>query len=193
LAVLRFSQGQLIEAEALAREVITLLERSTTDPLALNHATATLVLVLLESAQFQEAKQAIEHSLSTMHGAWNDDHPHVIASRDLLARSLLGLEEFSAAEDILRRNVELWLQHDRPDRSSASASALGEALLGQGRIIEASKHLTLASASMNGGTQGRIEALWFRQHQARLLKLDAARSERVSAHEQVADVTRSED
>src|SRR5690606_5055587 len=88
LADLRYAQGRFNDAETFARQAVEILEQVTTEELLISRATSSLVFVLLRQQRYREAKERIENSLKMLHGAWNDDHPYIIATRDLLGKAL---------------------------------------------------------------------------------------------------------
>src|SRR5690606_6277532 len=178
LAVLRHSQGKFAEAEDLARESLRLLRGMFEDETHISKALTVLCAILVSQGQYEEAKTEAEDTLSMLYPLFTEDHAYIIATRDILAKSLIGLREYVAAEDILRRNVHLWQRVDGMDlRVAASQSALGEALLGQGRIAEAEEYLALASMELDGTSAAREEQQWFREHQVRLDKLRATKDQ----------------
>ena len=63
-----------------------------------------------------------------------------------------------------------------------SASALGEALLEQGRINEAEVYLSRASLEIDDLAAGRAEEQQFREHQARLRKLEIVKASLPERH-----------
>ena len=192
LADLRYAQGRFNDAETFARQAVEILEQVTTEELLISRATSSLVFVLLRQQRYREAKERIENSLKMLHGAWNDDHPYIIATRDLLGKALLGLGEFAAAEDVFRRNIDLWSSSNGWDhRVAGSTSALGEALLGQGRIAEAERYLLQASLDIEPGPQGREEQARYREHAERLRRLRGAKAERSGGMAEANEVTSS--
>ncbi len=172
LAFLRYSQGDIVEAESLARESRAVLREMFGEEMNESRASVALSMTLIAQSRFLEAKEEGEMNLAMLHGLFAEDHPYIIAGRDMLAKSLIGLEEYAIAEDILRRNVELWRQKEgMTQRMAASLSALGEALLGQKRMAQAEEYLRVASAEIDGTSMAREEQQWFREHQGRLKKL----------------------
>ncbi len=178
LAVLRYSQGKLIEAEGLTRESFALLRQISGEEINQSRASLILSATLIAQSRFLEAKEEAERNLALLHGLFAEDHPYIIAVKDMLAKSLIGLKEYAIAEDVLRRNVELWRQKEgMTQRMAASLSALGEALLGQKRIAQAEECLRVASAEIDGTSMAREEQQWFREHQGRLKKLQITQAE----------------
>lgn len=187
MAILRFSQARLPEAELLVHEALQIAQQSDGNASAITRERSTLIRILLEQGRYSEARNESRTLLTTLEEL-RDNHPQVVAARDLLARSLIGLREYSAAESILRENIRLWHQHDGwSDREAASSSILGEALLGQGRLAEAEEYLVRASLHLRK-SGGRQEQQYFREHNARVTKLRIAQQYRNSDALQVAEL-----
>ena len=149
--------------------------------------------ILIAQGRYDEAKAEVESNLTTLHALFTEDHAYIIAARDLLGKSLIGLGEYVSAEDVFRRNVDLWRKtNGMAQRLAASLSALGEALLGQGRIAEAEEYLALASKEIDGTSQGREEEHSFREHSGRLQKLRLARDRISPSEAQFAEVNDSQ-
>lgn len=177
VSALRHSQGRLQEAEQLATEGIAIAESLRVDSHTLGHNKSILALTLLAQQRYEEAKVIAESVLSSYGDGIRPDHPYVIAMRDILGKALIGLGDFQRAETIFRENINLWQRNDGwSRRASMSASALGEALLGQGRMDDAEVYLSRASLEIDGATVGRAEAQQLREHQARLMKLEIAKA-----------------
>ncbi len=191
LAFLRHSQNRIAEAEELARKSRSLLRQTTSDVFTLSHANQALVWILLDKHQYQEAKHEAEQDLLALRAAWNDDHPYVVAVRDLLGKSLIGLGEYSAAEDVFRRNIDLWSQNERFSmRVAASTSGLAESLLAQGKVMEAEEYLLSVSTVIERNrNRGRHEDSVFREHKARMQKLHLAKAERLQGSAQLLELT----
>jgi Tetratricopeptide repeat. len=177
LGTLRYSLGQLTEAESIAREIIRIDHAIKSEAFSSSNRNALLVSVLLAQGRFAEAKAEAEATLEKLEHGIRDDHPYLLATRDLLGKSLLGLGRFQEAERIFRRNVELWGKQDGwIEHAVWSMSALGEALIGQGRIAEAEACLARASLQINDRTSGRQEQQRLREHKLRLQKLNLAKA-----------------
>lgn len=189
IATLRLGQRRLAEAEQFARDSLQALVRISTEEIWHGYTRMLLGRILLMQGRYAEARREAEETLSLLHRMMDEEHVYVIAARDLLGEALIGLREYSTAEDVLRRNITLWGQHDGlQPRVAASLSALGEALLGQGRIDEAEEHLARASRDINQDSPAWQESERSRLHQARLRKLHLAK---VARFKEAAEVTRS--
>lgn len=187
LASLRFAQNRPSESEQLARESLQLLRRIFDDEVLVARASTLLSRALIAQKRYLEAKQEAESILTVLHVHFTEDHAYILAARDLIAQSLLGLGEHRIAEDLLRRNIELWRQNGMSQRAAASLSALGEALLGQGRISEAEGCLLRASTEINGVSAAREEQQWFSEHKARLSQLQLVKAQLQGSGSHLAD------
>lgn len=183
VAVLRFSQARLHEAEQAAREALEIAIEAGADAQAISRQRVNLGRILIAQSRFEEARhQAIE--AAALLADAKESHPLAISAQDLLARTLMGTGNHTAAEALLRKNIQLWQQNDRwPQRTWASASTLGECLLAQGRIEEAEEYLARASLNL-GKSTALQEQLWFQEHLERLHKLHLAKVESKEVIEQ---------
>lgn len=176
LGLLRYSQGHLSESEGIARNVLRLQEQLGTDDLTKGYTKTLIASILLAQHRYEEARQEAEATIRMFDGL-RHDHQYLISARDLLAKSLIGLRAYTEAETLLRENIRLWQRNDGWNKhASWSASALGEALLGQGRISEADQYLSQASLDIDESHPGRQEQDRFREHSARIKKLQLAKA-----------------
>src|SRR5690606_17358711 len=137
-----------------------------------------LIRVLLAQREYVGARDEAQALLHSLAGQLRADHPYVAAATEVLGLSLIGLGEYSLAEEKLRHAIQLWNTDKRWGwRAAGSASALGEALLAQGRVREAEKYLTYASRGLEGLPQGRLENELLDMHRQRLARLRAAMAE----------------
>src|SRR5690606_2347239 len=106
----------------------------------------------------------IENSLKMLHGAWNDDHPYIIATRDLLGKALLGLGEFAAAEDVFRRNIDLWSSSNGWDHRGGLLKQNGTCcklllILSQDRRVARSRRDTVSMRNACGDLEARKQSV----------------------------------
>ncbi|MFO7304416.1 MAG: tetratricopeptide repeat protein [Gammaproteobacteria bacterium] len=183
VAMLRFGQERLREAEEAEREALEIAMETRADAHIISRQHTILGRILLGQGRFEEARiQAME--ATALLADVRRDHPLVVSARDLLAKALVGTGDYAGAEVLLRENVQLWQHSDAwSQRVWASTSALGESLLAQGRIDEAEK--CLHQASLNLGKSAALqERLWYQEHLVRLDKLQAAKSKvKIAVHD----------
>lgn len=178
LALLRYAQGRMEEAEKLTREVIEAHPKRSANVFVAAPYRQLLIRVLLAQREYVGARDEAQALLHSLAGQLRADHPYVAAATEVLGLSLIGLGEYSLAEGKLRHAIQLWNTDKRWGwRAAGSASALGEALLAQGRVREAEKYLTYASRGLEGLPQGRLENELLDMHRQRLAQLRAAMAE----------------
>src|SRR5690606_20231115 len=169
LGALRLSQDRAVEAEQLVRQGIAIAEQKNAATDTVGYYKSILAAALIRQSHYQEAHEICKEVLSSLEDGLRANHPQGVAIRDLLGQSLLGEQQFAAAETIFRENIKLWQQNDGWNaRAAGSASALGEALIGQGRLAEAAEYLARASLDIDGTQEARDARARFREHQARL-------------------------
>lgn len=180
LALLRLSQGHYAQAEQAAREAIAIGEEVGAAIQLMTQQRGVVVRSLLAQSRYAEALTESERALSNMENV-RKDHPHKLACRHWIALSLIGLGEHARAEALLRENLALWQNNDGWSAWVAStASALGEALLGQDRIAEAEGYLLRASLDLKAN-KSRQEQMQFAEHQRRLALLETTKQARRAA------------
>lgn len=191
-SMLRYSQRRIEEAEQLARRGIAIAEAREAAIDTVGYYKSILVAILLSQSRYEEARDLCEEVLLSFENGLRANHPQVIAIRDLLAKSFLGLRRHQAAETIFRENIRLWKQNDGWSvRAAGSASGLGEALIEQGKLAEASEYLARASLEIGSKQQDRDARERFLEHQARLAKLELARKAVEASGRQMAEANQA--
>jgi hypothetical protein len=143
LAMVRYSQGQLIEAKRLSREAIAVARIVYGDrhPSTANMGV-TLARTLIELREFQLAEATLRQSLDAMASALPPDHQYAAAAEYFLGEVLLATNRLTDAEAMLISSIHRWERSGATKwRALRSASALGEALYRQGRKQEGEKYL----------------------------------------------------
>lgn len=191
LVALRNMEGRYAEAEEMARQLLLQQAVNRSYRSVEMMVRTELASSLLEQGRYREARAELVILLDGLSQTTRADHPYVASAHELLGRSLLGLEDYEQADAVLRKAITIWRQNDGWSwRVARSASALGEALLGQGRISEAEKYLTYASRALESIPDGQLELRAIRDHQTRLQQLAAVREEHSSeAHARIAELS----
>jgi tetratricopeptide (TPR) repeat protein len=172
LAELRMRQGRLAEAESAIRAAIhaTVLMEGTETP-TMAHVRAALGMILLKDDRVDAAISESRASLTMLAKTARPNHPYVASAKHILADALCRKGNFKEAEGLLLDEIRLWKDSNAPQwRVARAVSSLGEAVLGQGRVDEAAKHLTFASEQLDG-VRGAQQADARRATQERLEKL----------------------
>jgi tetratricopeptide (TPR) repeat protein len=175
LAELRIRQGRLQEAETLARESIPLdmLVEGETPEIAGAHTV--LAFVLLRAGRANEAIAEARAALAILSRTSRPNHPYVASAQHVLGEALCRTGEFVECERALLAEIPIWKDSNAPQwRVARAMSALGEAVLGQGRLAEAAQHLALASEQLEG-LRGAQQSDARRATQERLQLLEKVR------------------
>ena len=176
LATLRMEQGRLDEAERALRETIRLASLGFgKDSTNVTGARTALAVVQLKADRVDDAVAEGRASLAALKQTVRSNHPFVASAQHVLGEALCRRGEFGEAEQLLLSEIEIWKDSNAPDwRVARAVSALGEAVLGQGRVHEAARHLSFASEQLEN-LRGRQQADARRATQERLQLLERVR------------------
>lgn len=160
LAVVKYSQRKLEEAErysqdAVATARIALGERHS---FTANYAT-TLGRTQIELHRYREAETTLRQALEIFAATLPPDHQYVASAEYFLGEVLLATQRPREAEAVLTASMNRWKRGNAPHwRVMRSASALGEALVLQGRIQEGQKYLSESSRELSADATADAEA-----------------------------------
>lgn len=151
LAQVRIVQNNMREAEKLIREALAVHRDSeSTAYMQIGYLQTMLATVSLRQAKFAEAEQLLRDTLVLFAKNLRDDHQYIASAEHYLGEALLAQKKFADAEVVLTAATERWKRTGAPAwRSARSASALGEALHGQGRTEEAERYLVDSYRELN--------------------------------------------
>ena len=143
LGQVRISQNNFREAERLIREALAAHSKSeSTAYVQIGYLQTMLATVLIRQAKAIDAEQLLRATLVLFGKNLRGDHQYVASAEHYLGEALLAQRKFGDAEAVLTVATERWRRAGAPAwRSARSASALGEALQGQGRNNEAERYL----------------------------------------------------
>jgi tetratricopeptide (TPR) repeat protein len=151
LAQVRIAQGKTQEAEKLTREALAIHQDSgSTAHLQIGYLQTMLATVEMRQGRFKEAEQVLRDTLVLYAKNVRSDHQYVASAEHYLGEALLAQSKFHEAEVVLLAATERWKRTGAPGwRSARSASALGEALNGLGRVDEAERYLVDSYRELN--------------------------------------------
>ena len=151
LAQVRIAQGKTQEAEKLTREALAIHQDSgSTAHLQIGYLQTMLATVEMRQGRFKEAEQVLRDTLVLYAKNVRSDHQYVASAEHYLGEALLAQNKFHEAEVVLLAATERWKRTGAPGwRSARSASALGEALNGLGRVDEAERYLVDSYRELN--------------------------------------------
>jgi eukaryotic-like serine/threonine-protein kinase len=153
LAQIKRSQGRLDEAEAFAREAISVHNSA----LGEGHPTSrylrtSLGALLFQRKKYPEAEAELRRALN-FQGETPPSQQYIASSEYILGEVLLETGQLAEAETILRKSMERWSRSRAPAwRAARSASALGEVLRRQGRDREAGRYLAEGYATLTAAS-----------------------------------------
>jgi tetratricopeptide (TPR) repeat protein len=183
LALVRFAQGRIPEAERFARdaEVIAIQARGAHEISAAN-AKSLIAALLVERKAFKEAEQQARAVIEIASRHRSDRlHPYEVSAKHILAEALMGLGEYARAEVQLQEELKALEEARAIDwRVARAASALGEVYVRTDRILDAERYLSLAKRKLTR-TKGWPIEREVRNLARRLEELDALRVNKVSA------------
>jgi serine/threonine protein kinase len=144
LAMVRYSQRQLTEAERLSRQAIASARIVYGDrhPSTANMGVI-LARTLIELKEYREAETTLRQSLEVLLSTLPPDHQYTASAEYILGELLLSSNRPSEAEPVLFASMNRWQRANAPPwRAIRSANALGEALYRQGRTREGERYLS---------------------------------------------------
>jgi serine/threonine protein kinase/tetratricopeptide (TPR) repeat protein len=143
LAKVRVAQDNFREAEHMIQEALAVhIKSESTAYVQIGYLQTMLATVEMRQRKFSEAEQVLRDTLGLFGKHLPADHQYVASAEHYLGESLLAQGKFREAEVVLLAATERWKRSGAPAwRSARSASALGEALQGQGRNDEAEEYL----------------------------------------------------
>lgn len=159
LAQIKRSQGHFDEAEAFAREAVSVHNTA----LGEGHPTSMYLRTSLGALLFQRKKHAeaeaeLRRALN-FQGETPPSQQYIASSEYILGEVLLETGQLPEAETVLRNSMERWRRSGAPQwRAARSASALGEVLRQQGRIEEAGHYLAEGYATLTASSAVEPEA-----------------------------------
>lgn len=142
LAKVRADQGNLDEAEALAREAIaTNAGARGAEHYGTAYLRQALAQILLKRSKYRDAETELRAALDIYAKTLPIDHQYVASAEFYLGEALLGTHQFREAETMLQASMNRWKRSDAPVwREARAANALAEALYRQGRVDAAEKY-----------------------------------------------------
>lgn len=151
LAQVRIAQGKTQEAEKLTREALAIHKDSgSTAHLQIGYLQTMLATVQMRQGRFKEAEEVLRDTLVLYAKNVRADHQYVASAEHYMGEALLAQNKFREAEVVLLAATERWKRTGAPGwRSARSASALGEALNGLGRVDEAERYLVDSYRELN--------------------------------------------
>ncbi|MGH8239666.1 MAG: tetratricopeptide repeat protein, partial [Steroidobacteraceae bacterium] len=160
LAMVRYSQGQLLDAEKLSRDAIAsaLIAYGHRHPTTASMGT-TLARTLIALREYPEAEATLRQSLEIFVAVLPPDHQYVASAEYFLGEVLLATHQPREAAVVLTASVNRWKRSGAPVwRAMRSASALGEALHRQGRTREAAEYLAGSFREISADSNADPEA-----------------------------------
>ncbi len=149
-AILRHAQGNLAEAERLARRTLEyrVRARGTYDQDVAN-TCVLLALILIDRGQLPEAQAQAQLAIDILKRVAGEQHPYLVSAKHAMAEVLLKQGRYTESETLLREELLVLDTEDASNwRIGRAASALGEALQKTGRLDEASRSLALARSKL---------------------------------------------
>lgn len=143
LAQVRVAQGDFKRAESVLREALQIhLDANSTAAHTVGYLQTVLGTVLVKQHRYEEAETTLKDTLELLNRSLPPDHQYVASAEYYLGEALLGGGKFNDAEAVLTASMNRWKRNDGPAfRIARSKSALGEALVRQGRIKEGEQYL----------------------------------------------------
>jgi tetratricopeptide (TPR) repeat protein len=125
-------------------------ESSSTAYREIGYLQTMLGTVQMKEGRFADAEQTLHAALELFGKNIHGDHQYMASAEHYLGEAQLAQGKYREAEVVLRSAVERWKRTGAPIwRSARSASALGEALQGQGRTDEAEQLLVDSYKDLN--------------------------------------------
>ena len=151
LAQVRAAQKNFGTAEKLIREALDAhRESSSTAYREIGYLQTMLGTVQMKQGHFADAEQTLKDTLVLFSQNIRGDHQYIASAEHYLGEALLAQQKYREAEVVLLSAVERWKRTGASTwRSARSASALGEALQGQGRTDEAEQYLVESYKDLN--------------------------------------------
>ena len=151
LAQVRIAQKNFVTAEKLIREALEAhRESSSTAHLQIGYLQTMLATVQMKQGRFADAEKTLRDTLVLFSQNIRGDHQYIASAEHYLGEALLAQHKYREAEVVLLAAMERWKRTGAPVwRSARSASALGEALHGQGRTDEAEQYLVDSYRDLN--------------------------------------------
>jgi eukaryotic-like serine/threonine-protein kinase len=144
LALVRYSQDRVTEAETLSLDALT-RARVVYDQEHFNRGilATTLARTEIKLRKYAAAKATLREALNVFAKTLPPDHQHIASTEYLLGEVLLATNRLTEAEAVLTASMNRWKRGDSPPwRAMRSANALGEAIYRQGRTSEGKKYLS---------------------------------------------------
>jgi len=143
LAMIRYSQGRLGEAEALSYRAIAIARIAyPAKHRAIGNMEVTSARTLIRLQKYEKAGSTLRDALTIFRETLPPDHQHIASAEYFLGEVLLATNRLTEAETVLTASMNRWSRSDAPPwRAMRSANALGEALYRQGRKTEGEKYL----------------------------------------------------
>lgn len=147
---LRWAQGQLEEAEKLAREAVRVDVRARGE---MDYRTAysrgLLGMVLLDRGDLTNAEGELRGAIDVLERTTDQQHPYRLSLEHHLAEVLVKVGKVDEAEILLRRELAaLEAQRAVDWRKARAMSVLAEAFIRRENVSEARHYLTLAKAKL---------------------------------------------
>jgi eukaryotic-like serine/threonine-protein kinase len=160
LAMIRYSQGRLVEAEKLSRDAIAAARISYGERHAGTANTSiTLARTLFDLKRYSEAEMTLQEVLDIYAETLPPDHQYIASAEYFLGEVLLATNRPAEAESVLTASMNRWKRGDAPPwRAMRSANALGEALYRQGRTAEGGKYLSESLRELSSDPKADREA-----------------------------------
>jgi tetratricopeptide (TPR) repeat protein len=151
LAQVRVAQKNFPAAEKMIREALDAhYESSSTAYREIGYLQTMLGTVQMKEGRFADAEETLREALVLFGKNIRGDHQYIASAEHYLGEAQLAQGKYREAEVVLRSAVERWKRTGAPIwRSARSASALGEALHGQGRTDEAEQLLVESYKDLN--------------------------------------------
>jgi len=151
LAQVRIAQKNFAAAENLIREALEAHRESSSNAhLPIGYLQTMLATVQMRLNRFADAEQTLRDTLVLFSQNIRGDHQYIASAEHYMGEALLAQHKYREAEVVLLSAVERWKRTGAPIwRSARSASALGEALQGQGRADEAEQYLVESYKDLN--------------------------------------------
>jgi serine/threonine protein kinase/TolA-binding protein len=143
LAQVRTAQNRLKDAEALLKEALAIHAASgSTVNYQIGYLETVLGLVLNQQKRGSESIPLLKDALSRLVSSLPENHQYIASAEYHLGEALLLDGDAKAAEQILRQSADRWARSGAPAwRAARSRNAMGEALMKQDRISEATEVL----------------------------------------------------
>jgi TolA-binding protein len=151
LAQIDIAQKNFGGAEKLISEALEAhRESSSTAYLQIGYLQTMLGMVQMKQGRFADAEHTLRDTLVLFATNIKGDHQYIASAEHYLGEALLGQRKYREAEPVLLAAMERWKRTGAPIwRSARSASALGEALQGEGRTDEAEQYLVESYKDLN--------------------------------------------